>query len=194
MTRIDRKSALRTLRGIGRRFRRDVKGIAAVETALIMPTLLLLMIAAADITQVFSANRKVTLAANTVADLVAQSPGGEITEGGLDGLYNAVIPILGPFGDGKFGLSIYVYRRDPASGGASKRWEYSQGNITCTPPANIKSKVKPLVAAGNDVVFAVGCIKIAALTTTFFNRPQMLLKDQVFLRPRETETIVCKDC
>ena len=190
----ERKSALRALRGLGRRFRRDVKGIAAVETALLMPTLLLLMIAAADITKVFSANRKVTLAANTVGDLVSQTPGGEITEGALDGLYNAVLPILAPFGDSKFGVAIHVFRRDPATGNAETRWQYSQGNITCNPPADIKSKVKPLVAAGNDVIFAIGCIRVPAMTSSFFNRPTMLLKDQVFLRPRETETIVCKDC
>jgi Flp pilus assembly pilin Flp len=54
------------------RFRRDSAGVAAVEFALILPVALLIMGLVVYGGQLFRVQRKVTLAATTVADLVAQ--------------------------------------------------------------------------------------------------------------------------
>ena len=176
-----------------RRLARDTRGLAAMEAALTLPVLLLLMVAAADLTQVFSANRKTTLAANTIGDLVSQKEDGVISEAELGGIYNVAKPILMPWTDDQFGISVVTYTLD-SSGNPIEKWSYSEGSITCTPPSDIQDKVKEVLSPGLDIIVTVSCMNIPAYSTLVFSREAMQLKNFVFLRPRETDTITCTDC
>ena len=53
------------------RFMGDRRGVSAVEFALIAPIMVAMYLGAAELTQVLTLDRKVTSAANAVADLVA---------------------------------------------------------------------------------------------------------------------------
>lgn len=54
------------------RFRRNRRGIAAVEFAVIVPVMLLLYIGASDVALAITAHRKLQSTANATADLIAQ--------------------------------------------------------------------------------------------------------------------------
>ncbi len=54
------------------RIKKDNKGVAAVEFALIAPVMVLMLFGAVEVSQAVTIDRKVTQAASTVADLVAQ--------------------------------------------------------------------------------------------------------------------------
>ena len=58
-----------------RRFRRDRRGVAAVEFALILPFLLLLYLGTIEVSSLYTADRRVTTIAGTVGDLVARTNG-----------------------------------------------------------------------------------------------------------------------
>ncbi len=102
---------LRIERGVGlreqiRRFGgmgRDKKGIAAVEFALILPFMMLLYLGTAELTYGLMANRKMTLAARTLSDLVAQqndttsATPGRITDAKLTTIFTAANAIMAPF-------------------------------------------------------------------------------------------------
>ena len=183
----------RRWRILGRRLIRDTRGLAAIEAALTLPVLLLLMVAAADLTQVFSANRKTTLAASTIGDLISQKDDGEITEAELSGIYNIAKPILMPWTDDQFGISVITYSLD-AGGNPEKKWSFSEGSITCNPPGDIEDKVKTVLSPGLDIIVTVSCMNIPAYSTLVFSREALQLSNFVFLRPRETDTITCSDC
>jgi Flp pilus assembly protein TadG len=51
----------------------DERGVSAVEFALILPVMMVLFLAGVEITKAININRKVTLAASTLADLVART-------------------------------------------------------------------------------------------------------------------------
>ena len=183
----------RRWRILGHRLVRDTRGLAAMEAALTLPVLLLLMVAAADLTQVFSANRKTTLAANTIGDLISQKEDGEITEAELSGIYNIAKPILMPWTDDQFGIAVSTYSLD-AAGNPELKWSFSEGSITCNPPDDIEDKVKTVLSPGLDIIVTVSCMNIPAYSTLVFSREALQLSNFVFLRPRETDTITCSDC
>ena len=64
------------------------EGLAAVEFAFIAPIMILLFFGVVEGSAAYSANRKVLLSANTLADLVAQETA--ITKDNLDDLFVAV--------------------------------------------------------------------------------------------------------
>lgn len=64
--------ARRSIRALLRCFRRNEKGVAAVEFALILPFLLLLYMGSIEASSLFTVDRRVEVIATTMADLVAR--------------------------------------------------------------------------------------------------------------------------
>lgn len=80
------------------RFRRDKRGVAAVEFALILPIMLLLYIGTSELTYGLMANRKMTLASRALSDLTAQiSTSSGVTDAELDSIFVAATSIMSPF-------------------------------------------------------------------------------------------------
>ncbi len=67
-----RAIAFDRLGGLLRRFRGDRKGVSAVEFAILLPVMIGLYIGTVEISQAVAINRKVTLTASTVANIVSQ--------------------------------------------------------------------------------------------------------------------------
>lgn len=81
-----------------RLFRRDRRGAAAVEFALILPVMLLLYIGTSELTYGLMANRKMTLVSRALSDLVAQTEASTgITDAELDATFSAATAIMSPF-------------------------------------------------------------------------------------------------
>jgi Flp pilus assembly protein TadG len=78
-------------------FRRDIRAVSAVEFALVLPFLLALYIGGIELSQAISINRKATLVARTVSDLVAQAEEEKITPAEVEGILNAAEAIMAPY-------------------------------------------------------------------------------------------------
>lgn len=76
------------------RFRRDRRGVAAVEFALLLPVMLTLYIGSVEVTQNLTATRRVVLLARTLSDLTTQSP--KLAEAELNGIVAAATSVLAP--------------------------------------------------------------------------------------------------
>lgn len=85
-------------------FFKDCRGAAVVETALVVPGLMILVLGATEITRLVILSQKLDRAAMTVADLVAQEE--QITVAEMNGIFDAVAPILNPFTLGSNGTLI----------------------------------------------------------------------------------------
>ncbi len=74
-------------------------GAAVVEFALIMPVLLMLYFGSIEASALFTVDRRVTIAASTVGDLVAQwnPDAGEIPQATLDDYFDAAETIMVPY-------------------------------------------------------------------------------------------------
>lgn len=81
--------------GLIGRFAGNQRGVSAVEFALCLPVMLLLYLGGIEISQAVSADRKVTLLARSVGDLVAQQSA--VTTTDVGNIFSAASAILYPF-------------------------------------------------------------------------------------------------
>lgn len=86
----------------------DNRGVAAVEFALILPLMLVLYIGTAELTTGLMANRKMTVVARALSDLVAQETDetNGITDATLDSIFGAANAILHPFDTTKLKMTV----------------------------------------------------------------------------------------
>jgi Flp pilus assembly protein TadG len=85
-------------------FVKDRRGSAVIETALVLPFLMILVLGGTEVTRYVMLNQKLDRAAMTVADLVAQEE--DITVAEMNAIFDAVTPILNPFTLGANGTLI----------------------------------------------------------------------------------------
>lgn len=110
-------------------FRKDGRGAMAVEFALLLPMLFLLLFGGIDITEGVMAKRKVTLASNTVSDLVAQQDVIDKTDAA--NILTAATAVLAPFDVSKMTAVVTSVSVD-AQGAATVAWSIAK-NATARP-------------------------------------------------------------
>lgn len=87
-----------------RRFRKDRRGIAAVEFAILLPVMLTLYFGVVEVAQALMVNRKVTGLTKTLADLAAQS--GSLSSGDLNNIFEAAQTVMMPYTSVAPGMQI----------------------------------------------------------------------------------------
>lgn len=99
-----------------RTLRRNNRGVAAIEFALLLPLLITLMIGSLEVTFKIWSTQKAEKLSVTLADVIAQSQ--EVTTSDLNSLVSAVDKIMEPFPFGDDGAVIIssVYQPSPEEG------------------------------------------------------------------------------
>ena len=77
------------------RFRADVRGVSAIEFAMIAPLMITLYLGGIEVTQAVSVGRKTTIIARTVADLVAQDT--NVTNSDMSDILAASASVASPY-------------------------------------------------------------------------------------------------
>mgnify|MGYP000878046167 FL=1 len=75
--------------------RRDVRGAAAVEFALVAPVLLVMLIGAIDVSRAVAINQRVSLVTQMVADLVARET--QLTANDVEAIYDIAELAMAPY-------------------------------------------------------------------------------------------------
>jgi len=157
----------------------DQRGVSAVEFALLLPLMVTLYLGVVEISQGIGADRKVTLTARAIADLVAQAS--NMANSDMTNSLNAATAVMAPFPDSK--LKVTVTRVDvDANGNATVKWSDSKNGTarsqgsTVTLPAALKIASSSLIWSEVEYAYkpTIGYIVSGTLT----------LKDQLYMRPR----------
>jgi Flp pilus assembly protein TadG len=181
-------------RGGRSHYGRDVRGVASIEMALIFPIMLIVFVGLIDVSNLMTANRRVTLTASTLGDLVTQSPG-SVKVADLDGFFSAARSIMAPFPEASTSLAFYTFKHD-SSGAEVPGWQYSStgSGPDCGDPPVVDDNVKNLMAENNDVVVSRTCYQWEPILGIILGFSTSIVQDQLMLRPRQTARIVCEDC
>lgn len=165
-----------------RRWRTDRRGVAAVEFALMLPILVILLIAIVEVSNLHLAGRKVTVAAQSAADLAAQEP--FVTAGKLADIIASVNAVMAPFAVGGMGYEIASVEAD-FDGNVSVGWRITQGSLQGAGGAT--QKARELVSTNDSVI---------AVTVTYVYRPaldflfgDLDIVEEAFSRPRRVRVI-----
>ncbi len=172
-------------------FGRDARGVASVEMALIFPVMLIVFVGLIDVSNLLTANRRVTLTASTLGDLVTQAPGA-VSKADLDGFFDAASPIMDPFPATSTSLELYTFKR--SGGSAVLDWQYKSGGIGCGAAPVVDATMLSLMAEDNDVVVSRTCYIWEPVLGIILGFATTTIQDQLMLRPRQTARITCSNC
>lgn len=174
-----------------RSFRRDRRGVSAVEFAFIAPVMLTFYFGMAEYCQAMMCERKAIRVASSVGDLVAQKRA--TTPAEVADILAISSTIMTPFPTtGAIKMCVASMSAN-SSGAVTIDWSEQSGDTTCpnagagwTPPAN-------LVAANESLVMARVIYTYSSPVKYLLTRDPVFNKSY-YLRPRATTKVSCTAC
>jgi Flp pilus assembly protein TadG len=162
----------------------DERGVSAVEFAMLLPLMLTLYLGAVEVSQGIGADRKVTITARTVADLVSQVT--SVNNLDMTNSLNAAATVMAPFSAGNLKVVVSSVAID-AQGKATIAWSDTLNGTarakgsTVTLPAALNIPNSSLI--WSEVQYAYKPV-IGYVVSGTLN-----LKDHIYMRPRMSDTV-----
>ena len=167
-----------------REFLSDKRGISAVEFAMLLPLMMTLYLGGVEVSQAVAVDRKVTLIARSLGDLVAQAT--TVTNADMTNILNASTAIIVPYADNKLKITVSSVVID-AQGVAKIGWSDTKNGTaravgsTVTLPAALNTASTSLIWAETQYAYTP--------TIGYVITGTMNLKDQIYMRPRLSDTV-----
>lgn len=166
-------------------FLRDQRGVSAVEFAMVLPLMMTLYLGSVEISQGVAADRKVTLTARTVADLVSRVS--SINDAGMSNVMAASTAVMAPYTQSSVSVVVSLVTIDN-TGTPKITWSDALntskrpvGQVPTTIPAQLLIPNTTLVWGEVSYSYTP---QIGYVITGTLN-----LNDQMFMRPRLSDTI-----
>jgi Flp pilus assembly pilin Flp len=169
-----------------RHITRRQEGIAAVEFALILPILVILLIGTVETSQALTVDRRVTQVASSTADLVAR--GKTTTTSELDGMMQIISHLVKPYKDAPLKLTVLNVVADVND--ATKTtvcWSYNHNGGT---GSYAQGQAYPLpsgiVGKGESVVVAEATYDYdpTVMIFQYFIKTAFKMRETFYLKPR----------
>ena len=168
-------------------FRRDQRGVSAVEFAMLLPLMLTLYLGGVEISQAVTVDRKVSLAARAVADLVAQ--GTTISNAEMTNILNAAKAVTAPFPDSNLKVTVSSVKID-ANRKATIEW--SDALNTAPRPKDQTVTIPAGLTVPNTWIIWAEVQYGYTPTIGYVITGTINLTDQIFMRPRNQDR-VCRE-
>lgn len=173
-----------------RRFRRDHRGVSAVEFALLLPVMLTLYLGGSELTQGITLKRKATMVARSVGDLVAQDV--SVSNAEMSSVFSAATAIIAPYPAENLKVIVSSIGIDD-EGNAKILWSDASGGATphaTNSPVTLPNGLNAF--PDTTLIWAEAAYAYTppigyAITGT------MTLEDEVYLRPRLVKEICRED-
>ncbi len=167
-----------------RRLARDQRGVSAVEFAMLLPLMITLYLGGVEVSQGISIDRKVTLTARTVADLVSQYS--TINNTGMNNILNASAAVLAPYSATGLKVTVSLVKID-ANSKATVDWSDTL-NGTAKSKGSTVTLPSAMLVPNTSLVWSEVSYGYTP-TIGYVMTGTMTLKDQLYMRPRLSDTI-----
>jgi Flp pilus assembly protein TadG len=172
-----------------RRFKEDDRGVAAIEFALILPTLLLLYFGVAELCQATISDRKASHVASAVGDLVAQTT--SVTPADLADIFNIGNTMMAPFPTSSLRMRVTSLTAN-ASGTPVVDWSVGyNGYGVMTKGAT--TSLPMTLSAGDSVIMAQSQFQYTSVVQYLLPNA-LTYNDTYYLRPRRSTQVTCSAC
>ena len=174
------------IRTIGKlaRFGRDRRGVSAVEFALVAPVMVALYLGCVELSDGIAVDRKVSLTAAALANLVSEvtGPGSppSLSTGDMTNVFNAASAIIQPYSAGNMKMTVSCLSVDANKNVTTKWTATSNGGVggTASVPADLTVANTQLILA--QVSYAYKPIVGYTISGT------LTLSDKMYMMPRMT--------
>lgn len=175
-----------------RRLAGDVRGVSAVEFALIAPVMILFYAGLVDLCQGYMALKRTNHVAAVVADLASQSSVLTATE--VDGVFEAGPDIMAPFASADLEQRVSSVTRVSSS---TYKVDWSRSSKTTgalsSDLAVADAKVPAdMLANGESVIIAEAAYTYSSPFQQFL--PEIRFQRRALLEPRRSAVIACATC
>lgn len=171
-----------------KQLRQDHQGVAAVEFAMILPLLVMLLLGTFELGQALTVDRRVTQAASSAADLVAQ--GSTIDDATLSTISDLADSILSPYDANLLGLEIVSVEAD-AEGNTTVGWSYSKGGgapHAAGSAYSMTGDLANLISPTNSVIVAKTTYAYTPIVGKYLTGG-IQLGETFYLRPRRSAIV-----
>ena len=172
-----------------RRFLRDKRGVSAVEFAMLLPLMITLYIGGVEVSSAIAVDRKVTLVARTLGDLVAQSTSVNSTD--MTNILNAASSVVQPYSSSL--IQVTVSRVDVDANKVAKVVWSKTKNGTARAPNSVVTLDDALKTANTSLIWAESQYGYTP-TMGYVITGTLQLKDQIYMRPRLSDAVTCNAC
>lgn len=182
----------KSLQDVAMRLRRDERGIAATEFAVIVPLMLTMFFGTLEMCSGVAVDRKMTLVARTLSDLTSQSI--SVATGDFDNFFAASNLIMWPYAAAPINASISELYINPANGKAVVQWSRKNDGSTPRTTKSIVDIPSGLVvkdASGNVLdnqylIYSETSYLYVPAVGYIMNKLGVTLSDVNFTRPRQS--------
>jgi Flp pilus assembly protein TadG len=177
------------------RFAGDERGASLIEFAMLVPLMLTLFVGALEISQAVAVDRKVSIAARSVADLTAQVT--EVVDADLTNIFKAAEQVAYPFKAEKLKIKISSVKID-ADKVAKIVWGEGSGTgVTKRAPGDVVTALVPLGIRIPNTTVIWGEVEYTYSPIISGNDKDWFWKlagdksltDQIFMRPRLSDCV-----
>lgn len=168
-------------------FRRDQKGLAAVEFALLAPVMILLYFGMAELCQGYMALKRTSHVTSMVADLTAQAQA--VNQNDLNDIFSIGNQIMQPFSADPLKMRVSSVTRG-SDGNIDVDWSYGRDMSKLQEPVTVPDG---LIGKGESLIIAETVYDYDSPVDKFL--PGITKLSRVFyLRPRVVDKVLCSNC
>jgi Flp pilus assembly protein TadG len=178
------RHAVRRAIGPFQRLAGDERGVSAVEFAMLLPLMLALYLGAVEVSQGISADRKVTLTARSIADLVAQVT--SINNAGMTNTLAAAAAVMAPYSSTNLKVTVSSVSID-GTGKATIAWSDTL-NGTARATGSTVTLPTALNVANTSLIWSEVQYSYKP-TIGYVISGTLSLKDQIYMRPRLSTSV-----
>ncbi len=178
---------LHPLKALAARFGADIRGVAAVEFALVVPVLIVCYFGLAEFCQAYMAQKRAQHTTSQVADMIARAPTTSRAE--IEAVFDIGSLIMQPFPAAPLRLRVTHITRGN-DGIARVNWSRARGMTALsgiqTVPAGLIDNGETIILGESEYAYDSPLDNLLPGVTRFGGRH--------YLRPRLTNAIPCSDC
>ena len=172
--------------GLLRRLAQGTSGIAATEFAVALPVLALMYLGSTQLSDAIGCDRKVTITARAVADLISQNA--ILSHAQVMSILGASQQIMSPYSSANSTVTVSELGTDPNTGVTTVIWSettaakavHKAGDVV-TPPSSIATK-------GSFLIYSEVSYSYTPWVTFDFMKP-MTLTQNVYMVPRIANSV-----
>jgi Flp pilus assembly protein TadG len=171
-----------------RQLQNDERGISAVEFAMLLPLMVTLYLGGVEVSEAVAVDRKTTMVARTVGDLIAQTT--NVTTDDVNNIFAAATAVLEPYNAANLKVTVSSIKID-AQGVAKIVWSDKKNGGAADPerkPGDTVTLNAALNTKGTWLIWAEAKYEYTP-TIGYVITKMIPLTDQIYMRPRQSDCV-----